>query len=52
MVTLPRRHEIIARKERGSFDEAIKAAFDALDVELKKFRDKRAEFGPRPSRSV
>jgi ribosome-associated translation inhibitor RaiA len=47
LVTLPRRHTITARKEGGSFEDAIRAAFDALEVELKRFRDRRGEFAPR-----
>jgi ribosomal subunit interface protein len=52
LVTLPRRHTITARKEAGSFEEAIRAAFEALEVELKKFRDRRGEFAPGPTRTV
>lgn len=52
LVTLPRRHTITARKERKTFEEAIRAAFEALDAELKRFRDKRAEGTPGPSREV
>jgi len=42
VVTLPGRHTLTARKEEKTFEEAIRAAFFAVDIELKKFRDKRA----------
>lgn len=42
VVTLPRRHTITARKEEKTFEEAIRAAFFAVEIELKKFREKRA----------
>ena len=42
VVTLPKRHTITARKEDKTFEEAIRAAFAALDVEIDKFREKRA----------
>ena len=42
LVTLPRRHTVTARKEEKTFEEAIRAAFSALEIELQKFRDKRA----------
>lgn len=42
VVTLPKRHTITARKEDKTFEEAIRAAFAALDVEIEKFREKRA----------
>lgn len=42
VVTLPGRHTMTARKEDKTFEEAIRAAFDAVAIELKKFRDKRA----------
>jgi ribosomal subunit interface protein len=42
VVTLPGRHTMTARKEDKTFEEAIRAAFDAVAIELTKFRDKRA----------
>jgi cold shock CspA family protein/ribosome-associated translation inhibitor RaiA len=41
-VTLPGRHTITARKEEKTFEEAIRAAFTAVEIELRKFREKRA----------
>lgn len=41
VVTLPRRHTITAKKEEKTFEEAIRAAFFAVAIELKKFREKR-----------
>ncbi|WP_447974691.1 cold shock domain-containing protein [Nitrospira sp. Kam-Ns4a] len=42
VVTLPGRHTITARKEDKTFEEAIRAAFAAVAVELRKYREKRA----------
>ena len=42
VVSLPGRHTFTARKENKTFEEAIRNAFDAVAVELRKFRDKRA----------
>ncbi len=42
VVTLPGRHTMTSRKEDKTFEEAIRAAFDAVAIELKKYRDKRA----------
>ena len=42
VVTLPGRHTLTARKEEKTFEEAIRAAFFAVEIELEKFRDKRA----------
>ncbi len=42
IVTLPRRHTITSRKEDKTFEEAIRAAFDAVAIEIRKFREKRA----------
>ncbi len=42
VVTLPRRHIITARKEEKTFEEAIRAAFAAVEIEVQKFREKRA----------
>lgn len=41
LVTLPGRHTITARKEDKTFEEAIRAAFSAVEIELQKYRDKR-----------
>ncbi|WHZ27949.1 MAG: Ribosomal arrest protein RaiA / Cold shock protein of CSP family [Nitrospira sp.] len=43
IVTLPGRHTLTARKENKTFEEAIRDAFDAVGIELRKYRDKRAE---------
>jgi cold shock CspA family protein/ribosome-associated translation inhibitor RaiA len=42
VVTLPGRHTFTARKEEKTFEEAIRAAFSAVEIELRKFREKRA----------
>lgn len=42
VVTLPQRHTITSRKEEKTFEEAIRAAFEAVQIELDKYRDKRA----------
>ena len=42
VVTLPKRHTFTARKEEKTFEEAIRAAFFAVDIELRKYREKRA----------
>jgi len=42
VVTLPGRHTITARKEEKTFEEAIRAAFSAVEIELWKYREKRA----------
>jgi ribosomal subunit interface protein len=42
IVTLPKRHTITSRKEDKTFEEAIRAAFDAVAIELRKYREKRA----------
>jgi CspA family cold shock protein len=53
IVTLPGRHTLTARKENKTFEEAIRAAFDAVGIELRKYRDKRAKteirLSPTPS---
>jgi ribosomal subunit interface protein len=41
VVSLPRRRTLTARKEDKTFEEAIRAAFDAVAIELRKFREKR-----------
>lgn len=43
IVTLPGRHTLTARKENKTFEEAIRAAFDAVGIELRKYREKRAK---------
>lgn len=43
VVTLPGRHTMTSRKEDKTFEEAIRAAFDAVGIELRKYRDKRAK---------
>lgn len=43
IVSLPGRHTLTARKENKTFEEAIRAAFDAVGIELRKYRDKRAK---------
>jgi ribosomal subunit interface protein len=49
-------HTVTARKRNGSFEEAIRAAFEALDIELEKIQDKRASHQVRvtapPARGV
>ena len=42
-VRLPRRHMFTARKSSSVFGEALRAAFEALDVEITTFRDKRSD---------
>lgn len=41
VVTLPVRHTITARKGEKTFEEAIRAAFSSIDIELRKYREKR-----------
>ena len=41
LVTLPGRQTLTARKEDKTFEEAIRAAFEAVAIELRKFREKR-----------
>ena len=41
IVTLPGRHTVTSRKEEKTFEEAIRAAFAAVEIELRKYRDKR-----------
>lgn len=43
IVTLPGRHTVTARKERKTFEEAIRSAFQAVNIELRKYREKRAK---------
>ncbi len=49
VVTLPRRQVFTARKENKTFEEAIRAAFAAVSLELDKFRAKRASKVIRPA---
>jgi len=42
VVTLPGRQTKTARKEDKTFEEAIRTAFDAIAIELRKYREKRA----------
>lgn len=41
VVTLPRRRTVTARKESKTFEEAIRAAFAAVEHELEKIEEKR-----------
>jgi cold shock CspA family protein/ribosome-associated translation inhibitor RaiA len=41
VVSLPGRHTFTARKEDKTFEEAIRKAFEAVSLELRKFRAKR-----------
>lgn len=47
VVSLPGRHTITARKEDKTFEEAIRAAFAAVEIELRKYREKRSSKGVR-----
>jgi ribosomal subunit interface protein len=42
VVTMPGRHTITARKEEKTFEEAIRAAFDSVQIELRRHRERRA----------
>ncbi|MBM4121248.1 MAG: hypothetical protein FJ249_01470 [Nitrospira sp.] len=42
VVTLPGRHTFTARKGDKTFEEAIRTAFAAVEIELRKYREKRA----------
>ncbi len=42
VMTLPGRQTITSRKEDKTFEEAIRAAFSAVEIELKKVHEKRA----------
>lgn len=42
VVTFPRRRVLTARKEEKTFEEALRAAFQAMSTEVAKVRDKRA----------
>ena len=41
VLTLPRRRTVTARKESKTFEEAIRAAFQAVEHELDKIEEKR-----------
>jgi len=41
VVTIPGRQTMTARKEDKTFEEAIRTAFDAIAIELRKYREKR-----------
>lgn len=41
VITLPRRRTVTARKESKTFEEAIRAAFQAVEHELEKIEEKR-----------
>ena len=43
VVSLPARHTFTARKEDKTFEEAIRNAFEAVSIEVRKFREKRAK---------
>ncbi|MGQ0554786.1 MAG: cold shock domain-containing protein [Nitrospiraceae bacterium] len=43
VVTLPGRHTLTARKEDKTFEEAIRSAFQAISIELHRYREKRAD---------
>lgn len=43
VVTLPGRHTVTARKEEKTFEEAIRAAFASVAIELRRLREKRSE---------
>ena len=43
LVTIPTRHTLTSRKKEKTFEEAIRAAFDAVAIELRKYREKRAD---------
>lgn len=42
VLTVPRRHTFTSRKEAKTFEEAIRAAFAAVETEIRKFREKQA----------
>lgn len=49
VVSLPGRRTLTARKENKTFEEAIRKAFQAVSIELRKFREKRAKKEVRPA---
>ncbi|MCZ6800970.1 MAG: HPF/RaiA family ribosome-associated protein [Nitrospirae bacterium] len=40
VLTVPPRHTLTARKEAETFEEAIRLVFQAVEAEIKKFREK------------
>ncbi len=42
VVNFPRRQTLTARKDGKSFEEAYRSAFQAMEVELRKVKEKRA----------
>lgn len=51
VVSLPGRHTFTARKENKTFEEAIRKAFQAVSIELRKLREKRGKRQVRNARS-
>ncbi len=51
VVTLPGRQTITARKDDKTFEEAIRTAFNAIAIELRKYREKRGRTEIRTSPS-
>ena len=49
VVTLPGRQTMTSRKEDKTFEEAIRTAFDAMAIELRKNREKRGRTEVRTS---
>jgi len=49
VVTLPGRRTLTARKEDKTFEEAIRTAFEALAIALRKYREKRGRTDVRTS---
>ena len=49
VVTLPGRQTKTARKEDKTFEEAIRTAFDAMAIELRKYRERRGRTEVRTS---
>jgi cold shock CspA family protein/ribosome-associated translation inhibitor RaiA len=48
VVTLPGRHTLTARKEDKTFEEAIRSAFQAISIELRKYRETEVRLPPVP----
>lgn len=49
VLNLPVRHTITARKDAKTFEEAIREAFDAVEIEVDKYREKQANHDVRLS---
>ena len=49
VVSLPGRHTLTARKEDKTFEEAIRTAFDAIAIEIRKHHEKRGRTEVRTS---